>query len=241
MFNNLTTDNLEQAQDTLGGYQVLESDIYTGKIKLAYGIKSKNGASGVVLHVDINGTEYRETLYVTNRKGENFYLNKQDPTKKMPLPGFSTVDQMCLVTVGTPLAQQNVEEKTVMIYDADASKELPTNVPVLVDLLGQTVSLAIQKTLEDRTKLVGSEYAPTGETRDANNIAAVFHTETKKTVNEAVKQVENAQFWDKWLAANQGKTRDRTSKGVKSGAPAGKATPPKSGDTTAAPTKSLFS
>ncbi|MFR7882301.1 MAG: hypothetical protein ACLU5J_13140 [Christensenellales bacterium] len=37
---------------------------------------------------------YTETIYITNKEGKNYFLNKQDPTKKVPLPGFTLIDDL---------------------------------------------------------------------------------------------------------------------------------------------------
>ena len=117
LFGNLKSDGLEQTQDRLGGgYQPKETDIYTGKIKALYAGKSAGGAQSVSLILSLaDGSEYRETFWITNKKGENFFLNKDDKTKKVPLPGFTIVDDLCLVTTGKPLAEQDTEEKTIKL------------------------------------------------------------------------------------------------------------------------------
>lgn len=210
LFGSLTNEGLEEATDRIGGFQPLNSDIYTGVIKLAYAGQSDGGARNVTIVADFGGREYRETIYVTNKKGENFFLNKQDKTKKVPLPGFTTIDDLCLVTTGKPLCEQAAEEKVVNIYDAEAKKELPKSVPMLVDLLGKTASFAILNQLENKSEKDGAGgYVPTAETRSSNVIDKVFHTETKMTVVEAKAGAEEAVFWNSWLDRNKDQVRDR--------------------------------
>ena len=209
LFGSLTTDGLEEVSDRLGGYQPHDTDIYTGPIKAAYAGQSDGGARNVTIIVDIDGREYRETLWITNKKGENFFLNKNDKTKKVPLPGFVVVDDICLVTTGKPLAEQLTEDKVVNIYDREAGREIPKTVPMLVDLLGQTVSLGIVRQIENKSEKSGDEYVPTAETREVNFIDKVFHTETKMTVVEAKNGAEKATFHDSWLERNKGETRDK--------------------------------
>lgn len=210
MFNTLTNDGLEEAQDRLGGFAALETNAYTGKIKAAYAGVSGGGAKSVTVILDIGGgKEYRETFYVTNKKGENFYLNKQDPTKKVPLPGFTVVDDICLVTCGKNLSQLTLEDKVFKIYDADAKKELPKSVPALVEIIGMEVTLGILKEIVNKTEKVGDKYVPVAETRDQNVTDKVFHTETKMTVAEGRAGAEKASFYDSWLERNKDKTRDR--------------------------------
>lgn len=242
LFGNLKSDGLEASTDNIGGGSFTrESDIYSGKIKMAYA-GAKSGARFVNLIVDLpDGKEYKETVYVTNKAGENFYLNKSDNSKKVPLPGFTTIDDICLCATGKPLAEQDAEEKIVKIYDFEAKAELPTSVPVLIELLGQDISLAILKVTENKqAKNASGVYEATAETRDINSIDKVFNTDTHMTVVEARNKAEAPVFWDSWLKRNKGKTRDKTSKVVGTpGAPgAARSGPPQAG---AAPVRqSLF-
>lgn len=244
LFSGLTTDGLEETQDRLGGYQPFDSDIYTGLIKAAYAGQSAGGAKSVSLIVDFNGKEYRETVYITNRKGENFFYNKNDTTKKVPLPGFTTIDNICLVTTGAPLSEQPTEEKTIKVYDPEARAELPKAVQMLVDLIGKEVSLGILRSLENKNeKNANNEYVPTADTRETNYIDVVFHTPTKMTVVEARNNAEAPAFWDAWSDRNKGNTKDnreiKDGQGGKSGRPgSNNSGPPQSGEKTER--KSLF-
>jgi hypothetical protein len=209
LFGALTTDGLEEATDRLGGFQPFDTDIYTGPIKAMYAGQSDGGARNVTVIVDCGGREYRETIYVTNRKGENFFLNKNDPKKKVPLPGFTVIDDICLCTTGKPLAEQLTEDKVVNVYDKEAGREIPKTVPMLVDVLGQSISLGIVRQIENKNEKSGDEYVPTAETREVNFIDKVFHTETKMTTVEARNGADKATFHDSWLERNKGETRDR--------------------------------
>lgn len=246
MFGNLTSDNLTESGDRLGGGGPMESGIYTGTVKLAYAGKSRSSdAQSVVVHIDVNGNEFRETHWVTNKNGENFYLDKQDQTKKHPLPGFTHVDDLCLLTTGFGLAEQDIEEKVVSLYDFEARQEVPQNVPVLTGLLGKEITVGVVKQTVDKTaKDANGKYNPTGETRDENVADKFFHTETKRTVTEIKTGQEEAIFHDKWKEKNTGKTRNRA-KGAEgnSGAPgrkAGNAGAPGSAGGAQKPATSLF-
>ena len=98
LFSNLKTDGVEKSEDRVGGYSSLATGIYNGVIKTAYAGQSDGGARNVTLVIDIKGTEYRETIYITNKAGDNFYADKQDPNKKVLMPGYSTVDDICMFT-----------------------------------------------------------------------------------------------------------------------------------------------
>lgn len=242
LFSNLTNDGLEEAQDRLGGgFQALETDTYVATIKMAYADQAPSGARNVTFLFDINGTEFRETIYITNKAGQNWFPNKQDNTKKVPLPGFTTVDDICLVATGSPLAEQPTEDKMVKIWDREARQELPKAKPVLTELLGKTVGLGIVKQTVDVTEKQGDAYVPTGKTRDENTIDKVFDVDTRLTVVEAKNGLEKGVFIESWTEKNKGQTRDRTAKdSAKNGRPgaSNNNTPPQAGAKPAG--KSLF-
>ncbi|MFA7188468.1 MAG: hypothetical protein WC117_00100 [Sphaerochaetaceae bacterium] len=244
LFANLNNNGLEESQDRAGGggFKAVESDIYTGKIKAAYAGQSSGGAHNVSLIVLLpGGVEYKETVYITNKKGENFFLNKDDKTKKVPLPGFTIIDDICLMVTNKPLAEQDTEEKVINVYDFDAKKEQPKAVDMLTDLIGGEISLGILRELQNKNEKQGDEYVPTAEVVERNVINKVFHTETKLTVVEARAGADEAKFWDKWLEINKGKDRDVRK--IKDGQAGKVGTPPKAGAAASAPTerKSLFS
>jgi hypothetical protein len=246
VFGNLTTQGLEESSDRLGGFAPLETDIYTGIVKALFAGESQGGAMSLTLIADFGGKEFSETVYVTNKKKENFFVNKNDPKKRVPLPGFTIADDICLITSGKPLAEQVPEEKVVNLYDFDAKKELPKAVQMLMECVGQPIALGIVKQTVNKREKQGDEYVPTTETRDENVIEKVFHPEFKLTVAEARNgkgSDEANKFYDAWLKKNKGVTRDKTT--VKDGQ-GGSSAPPKAGSKTApaanaAPRKSLFS
>ena len=187
IFGNMSRDGLEESRDVLGGGFILPTNVYDGIIKLAYAGKAQSSnAQSVTVHVDIDGKEYRETIWITNRDGQNSYADKKDPSKTHPLPGFVTIDDLCFLSTGLPLSSQTTEEKTVMLYDYEQQKDLPKNVHVLTSILNLPITLGIVEQIVDKTKKNEStgQYEPTGETRNENNIDKVFHTESRKTTVE---------------------------------------------------------
>lgn len=240
LFGSLSTEGLEESTDRLGGFQPLETDAYTATIKMAYAGQSSGGARNVTLELDLGGRSYRETIYITKKTGENYFVKDG---KKVPLPGFTTIDDLCMVTVGKPLAEMIGEDKVVNIYDYDAKKELPTTVPMLTELLGQVATFGIVKNLENKSESDGNGgYTTIADTRDTNTIEKVFHTETKMTVVEARQGADEARFFESWVDRNKGKTRDRREikdgQGVQTGRPGASKTAPQAGNK--APGKSLF-
>lgn len=238
LFSDMTTEGMEQSQDRLGGYQPLESGIYQATIKNFYAGESKNGAMSLTLIAEVGDKEYRETIYITNKNKENFFINKKSG-KKSPLPGFIVVNDICLIVTGKELHELETEEKVVKIYDYDAKEEVPKSVPVITEALDKPVALGIIKQIVNKNEKVGDKYVPTAESREENLIDKVFHPEYKLTVAEARDGKEKPDFWDAWLKRNEGVTRDRRE--LKDGESGGKvATPPKAGALASKPRKSLF-
>lgn len=247
IFGNLTTEGLEEAQDRLGGFRVFDTNTYTGTIKAAYGGKSANTKAQsvtVILELENNGGEYRETFWITDKEDKNYFLNKSDNSKKVPLPGFVCIDDMCLVTTDKPLFQQITEEKVMKIWDVDAKKELPKSVPMLVEVLGKKVTFGVVKELVNkRAKNTSTnQYEEIADYVEQNSTDKVFHYPSNMTVVEARQKMTAAVFFGAWVEKNKGNTRDRRS--IKDGANGGKpgkpGTPPKAGET-APKTPSLFS
>lgn len=216
IFSNLTNNGLEEQKDTLGGFTLLDSDIYPAKIKVAYAGRSASGAMNVTIHADIDGKEYRETIYITNKDGINFY---EKDGKKIPLAGFAVVNDICQLAAGKPLSQMDTEDKMLMIYSTELQKEVATKVPVLMDLLDTRVDLGIVK--EKRFKAVkdsNGNYVDSDETRESNVINKAFHPETHQTVYEIAHNLNDSPlFYDKWLNKNKGQVMDRTRKGGRTG------------------------
>lgn len=240
-FGSLSNAGLEKSEDRVGGgFSVLDSDIYTGKLKAAYAIKSQGGAQGVsLIFVPEGKSEHRETVYVTKKTGENFYVKDG---KKYPMPGFTLIDDICLLLTDAPLSEQETEEKIINVWNADEKKELPTAVQMLTGLLDKEISFAIQKVLENKSEKQGNDYVATAETRESANIVKALHTQSKLTVAEAREGKEEAVYWDAWLEKNKGQTYDKRT--IKDGSAGAAGKPPVGGKAPGAgdgqPRKSLF-
>lgn len=209
IFSNMSTEGMEQAKDSVGGYSPLESGVYEATIKTVYITNSAKGAMAANLIADIEGREYREQIWITNAKGENFFVNKQSGNK-VPLPGFTILNDICLAALKKPLAQLDTEPKVFKLYDYEAKAELPKEVPTIVDLCDTKVILGIIKQIVDKNVKDGNgNYVPSGEVREENVIDKVFSAETKMTSNEVASGKTEPSFIAKWMEKNQGQTRNR--------------------------------
>lgn len=197
-----------RAESNFVGKTLLDSDIYERcKITMAYGGTSKKGALFVHLSLETqDGIEHSENLYVTSQDGKSF--SERNGVKSY-LPGYNTMRSICLLTTGKELHEQGQDQKVVKIYDYDAKKEVPTEVPVLVELLDQEIDVAILKIKSNKSKLVGDSYVDTNEAREYNEIDKCFRSSDRMTVPEVLAQETEATYFSTWLEKNKGKVRDR--------------------------------
>lgn len=218
-------DDVQESGDRIGGFSRLETDVYEGNIKMAYAGTSKGGSKFVHLTLDINGAEHTFIEYVTSAKtGDNTY-KKADGTSHA-LQGYSTINDLCMVTTNKPLNKQDIQVKKVKVYNPEVQKEEPTDVPVLMELLGKPVKVAITLIRENKRKLEGKTYVDTAEAQEKNEISKFFHATKNITLTEAREKITEPTFLPKWLERNKGVTRDNYKEvkgGAQSGSPRGKA------------------
>lgn len=214
---NLGTDpTIAGEKDSVGGSGPVDSGIYAATVDLAYMEKSKGGALGIVLRLKTDiGREIRQTLWVTSgdAKGNKNYYEKNG--ERNYLPGFTVMNSLCLLTVGKELSEvaAKAETKVVKIYNFDQKEEVPTEVPVLVELLGKDVIAAIiRQTVDKNTKNDDGAYVPSGETRDENEIDKFFRARDRMTTAEIMAKAENAVFIDTWATKWTGQVKDKTTK-----------------------------
>ncbi len=200
-FDNLTnSEELAEQTDSIGGRYIFSSDIYDAVISCIYLTESKNGAMGAVVDLKINGKDFRETVWFTNKKGENFYLSKTDGTKQ-GLPGWNLLDALSMLSIGKGFKQAlaSREEKVVKVFNFDLKKEVDTNVPVVMDLINAKIKVGILDQIVNKQEQNNQgEYVPVDETREENTISAVFNPETLKTFAETKKGAD-AKFFEDWL------------------------------------------
>jgi hypothetical protein len=225
IFSNAATElqGSEKEKDVLGGRTLLPTGLYEGTLDVVYLTKSQGGATAFNLVVDIGGKKVRDTVYVTNRAGGVTYTKDG---KKYPLPGYSLINALCKLTAGKEIPQLTFEKKLVKIYNFEQRKEVPTEVEVAVELVGQPVRLGIEFHRENKNvKDQAGNYVPTSDIREFNTITRVFHTQTGQTAAEYNAQAP-AEFMAMWVKEFDGKVIDKTAKGPVAPAPtAGPAAP----------------
>ena len=227
LFKNLKTDDLEESTDRVGGgFEALPTDIYELSIKAMYAGQSEGGAQNVTILGEINSKEYRETVYITNKKGENYFLDKDDKKKKIPLPGFTVIEDICLLTTGDGLSDQDTETKALKVYNPKERKEVLTDVEVISRTIGAKVKVAITRTKQFKQEKGDSgEYKDTDKVITVNNIDKVMSADDDRTVVEYRQEIETAEFAKTWLERFQGKDKDKTTNGPSEGGASGSGRP----------------
>ena len=240
VFGKLETGNdIQEEEDRLGGAVLLDSGVYEGKVNLAYVTESQGGAMCVNMVFSIDGKDVRQQFYVTSgrAKGQKNYYETKKGEKKF-LPGFNMVNSICLLTVGKELTALDTENKVLNLYSFDAQKEVPTEVPVITDLIGQDITLGIIRQVVDKMKKEGDEYVATGETREENEVDKFFRQRDHLTTAEIRGGSNEAKFYEAWQKKWTDQTRDKSGK---SGGNAKTSAALKSGGTGGGkPTESLF-
>jgi hypothetical protein len=229
MLGNLTTDaSIEEESDRLGGgFQPLESGLYSLKVKLAYITLSAGKAMALnVKFITEDGKELRQQLWMTSGevKGcKNFYVKDG---KKYYLPGFNAANALALMTTGKEIGTLKTTKKTIPLYNFDAKKEVPTEVDVLMDLTDKDIigGVLLQKEDKKAKNPQTAEYEPTGETRMVNEIDKFFHFGTGLTVAEAKAKQKDPVFKNKWAEKWTGQVKDNsTNTGAVQGTPSASA------------------
>ena len=208
--------------------RTVDSGIYQGTVKNAFIGKSAGGATSVSLEVKLDsGKTIFETIYVTNREGNNTY--EKDGVIGY-LPGFLIVNQIALFATGKDLyeLEPELEERIVKQYDSKAGKQVDKPAMVIVPLLEQPILVAIKEVRENKTKAGdGNKRITLAEDRVYNTIDKVFHPSTFHTQAE-LEQDKEATYIDTWKKDNEGKLDDRY-KSVESANSATVSKPPSTG------------
>ena len=203
--------------ERIGGGFAWESGVYDAVVKMVHLHQADSKA--VSFNVELenrDGKSLKETFWIKsgNEKGNKTYYTKDG--KNYPLPGYSVAESLCIAATGLDLAEcmKAVEKKTIKIYNHEQGKEVPTEVPVIMDLLDKPVKVAVHQITENKRKKndATGKYENTGETRTINECKFFGNTEGK-TADE-IKSKSEAIMFDKWAEKNTGTVIDKTDKGA---------------------------
>lgn len=216
---NTSNEQIEGDSDRLGGSFVWDSAAYEVTILSAYAGKSAGGAGSMNFEVQgADGRKFKFTEWVSSgdAKGNKPYYEKDG--KKSYLPGFNNVNAIAMFTTHKELGALTFETKLVKLRNKDTKTDVPTEVPMAVELIGKKFILGLLKVETNKTTKVGNEYLPVAkkgepgvpETRFENEIGKVFYLDNKCTIAELREAKQKgtapvAAFYDQWVEANTGK------------------------------------
>jgi hypothetical protein len=217
---NLKLDNdvvVEQEQDRIGsGKYTLDTGIYDMVIKLAYLSQSKGGATAVNFTFETkDGKSLRQTIYITNKKGETFYIGKSgnNAGKKVALPGYLEVNSICQASVGKSLEEvyKSVAKKKIKIRDFSQKIDVLTEVDMLMDLVAPSakIILGIQECKVNK-QVQNSQgiWIDGPEEQVINEIHKVYHP-GRLTAKEVETKVSTPEYATAWLEKYEGQLIDR--------------------------------
>jgi hypothetical protein len=221
---NTTNESIETDSDRLGGGFVWDTDAYEVTILSAFAAKSKGGAGSMTLEVQsADGRKHKFTEWVTSgdAKGNKPYYERDG--KKSYLPGFNNMNAIAMFCAKKELNALTFETKIVKLRNFDTKTDVPTEVPMAVELIGKKFILGLLKVEENKTKKVGNDYLPVADATGApitkfnNEIGKIFFADNKCTIAELRQAKQSgstptAEFYDKWVEANKGKVIDKVKK-----------------------------
>jgi len=187
--------------DRIGG-TALPTGIYELVVDMAYLDVSARGAKFLGLSlVGANGEKHKEKIYFTTgdaKKNVNFY---EKEGKKFQLAGYTLANELCLLTTGKLLEQQedSMEPKSIKVYDFNAKKEIPVQKQIFMNVLGKPVAVALTNSLENKNKKnAQGNWVATTESRVAVGIRKFLETETLLSVKEKAEDATEAKWSKDW-------------------------------------------
>jgi hypothetical protein len=193
------TANIEAATDyPMNARPKMSPGLHNMTIEMAYLGESSGGSISVTLKlVAATGATLDTTLYITSvrEKGQkHYFIDKQTGAQKY-LPSFTVVNDMARLTADQELFELEPEEKTVMVYNYDLKKDVPTTKQVLTELIGKEITVGVVGVLKDQFKDPTKFYT-------SFEIDKVFHTETGCTVVELESGLTEGVYIKSWAERN---------------------------------------
>ena len=219
--------------ERIGGDFTLESGVYPFTVDMVYMHQSSTNAVGFnVTLITADKKTLKETFYIKSgdTKGNKTYYTKDNIN--YPLPGYAVADSMCIALLGLPLHESlATEKKVVKVYNFDEKKEVPTEVPVVIGLLGKSGTVAVHKIKENkRSKNAAGQWVPTDKVRTFNECKFFGNAEGKTA--EEIKADSPAAVLTEWAEVHTGVTVDKTN--------STKSTPPSVANTGSTTVSDLF-
>lgn len=224
-FGSLPQSNAQKPVDRIPGFEFPPTDIYDFTIKVAFMQDTKSGGKQITyVMTDAQGKEVTHTVYPTSKKSgtEKPTYTDKDGNEQL-LAGYIIADDIAVVATGKSLNTLATSNIVMKLMDRTVKQKVDTPVIAFPEMQDRKVSLAIQRCVENKTRLNDStkKYEPTAETRQVQELVKVLD-ENHFTVNEAANGMEQPEWSVAWLKSFKGKDRDKTvavGNGAKPGLP----------------------
>lgn len=205
-------DNEAKAgEDVVGGFKVYPTNIYQATIVNAYAENSSSSkAMGLHIEVELAGQgKYRETIWVSNGQGQNYYTDKKTGEKRL-LPGFNEANALAYLAAGKSLSELASQPIVIRVKDKDLDAEVNKTVQSFPELNGKQIALCLVHQIVNRNAKneATGKYEPTAETREENRIEKVLRADGV-TFNEMQANDTSLKFATEWKKVNEGKIINR--------------------------------
>lgn len=213
---------VEETDFTLG--RIFDSGVYPVTIQSAYTSRGDTGATALVVNTTtLEGRSFTVREYLTSGKDKDYATTYKDSRsgKQVPLPGYVIGNSIAVLAVGKQIGELEQATKVVEVYDFEERKDIPTEVPMLTELVGKKIVLGILKRIENvRQKGDDGKYVDTSKTRETNTVHKVFNSDGF-TAAELRNEVDEPKYIIEWKKINAGKVVDRSKNVKDSGATQG--------------------
>lgn len=208
-FLNINRGGAKQESENVGGGRpIFDSNVYSAKVKQAYLDVSPSGAKFCDVTLDINGKDYQERLWLTNSKGEGFYLDRDN--NPQPMGGLTRFDELLFAAGFANAGAAGIGPANVRMWDNDSRAfVIKQHATVVTGLRDKEVLVALLRQTENKTKRNQNtgKYEKINEKIETNSIQK-FASPSKQTQLEAVNKVDPPTFIDAWVKQWEGKVRD---------------------------------
>ncbi|KNC30487.1 hypothetical protein FF38_10508 [Lucilia cuprina] len=208
---NVDIDNeAKGGEDIVGGFKIYPTDIYQAKIVNAYAENSGSSkAMGLHLELELSGHgKYRETIWVSNGQGQNYYTDKNN--EKRTLPGFNEANALAYLAANKALSELAASPIVIKVKDRELDAEVNKTVQSFPELIGKNIAICLAHQIVNRNAKNEStgKYEPTAETREENRIEKILR-EDGVTFNEFQANDTSLKFATEWKKVNEGKVFNR--------------------------------
>ncbi len=170
-----------------GGGMVKDTGSYDFVVEMAYGGVSAGGAYFIDVKLKTESGQFMTVKeYITSgtEKGVRpYYIDKEG--KQKALPGYSKMNALDILLTGNEAQYPATETKTIMLYNYDAEKDVPTEVEVVTGWIGKPITGLVRAVREfKRVQNEKKQWVESTETKDTAEVIHFVDSVTGQTRSE---------------------------------------------------------